>query len=446
MKLSALSGLGGSPLLDVPLLSGPVPVVIAASGAACGLWLICLRRQRSWPRTLAVCLVAAAALTIALSLVVEKVWQPFPDRLGVGVLVWVGIAAAGMTLAAARMVYGRSLRERLLITVAALIVIAASANQVNVSFEAYPTVRDALQIDAADEITLAAVPPPQTDPFSDVHPLVGRWEKPADVPARGKIVTAPVPGFASGFDARSAEIYLPPAYFSNPRPRLPVLVLIAGQPGSPQDWLSGGRLAQTMDRYAIRHNGLSPVVAVADGTGSTFANPLCMDSRRGRAATYLAVDVPNWIKANLQIDDEPRAWAVGGYSYGGTCSMQLATNFPQVYPTFVDLSGDAEPTLGDRRRTIEELFGGDAAAFDRVNPLTLMRARRYPATGGALVAGTDDADSRAAAATVATAARAAGMSIEYLELPGGHTFKVWANGLEKELEWITTRLGLDDSD
>ncbi|WP_407812297.1 alpha/beta hydrolase-fold protein, partial [Staphylococcus aureus] len=93
-----------------------------------------------------------------------------------------------------------------------------------------------------------------------------------------------IAGTVSGFSARDAEIYLPPAYFTNPRPELPVLVLLAGQPGAPEDWLQGGRLVQTMDTYAAAHSGLAPVVVVADGTGSELANPLCVDSQLGNVA------------------------------------------------------------------------------------------------------------------------------------------------------------------
>ncbi len=141
-----------------------------------------------------------------------------------------------------------------------------------------------------------------------------------------------IPGATSGFAARDAVVYLPPAYFANPRPLLPVLVMLAGQPGSPEDWLNGGKLAMTMDAFAREHHGLAPVVVVPDGTGSQLANPLCLDSQLGKVASYLAVDVPTWIKTHLQVDPDPRSWAVGGLSYGGTCSLQLATNHPEVYP------------------------------------------------------------------------------------------------------------------
>ena len=79
-------------------------------------------------------------------------------------------------------------------------------------------------------------------------------------------------------------------------------------------------------------------MVVADGTGSQIANPLCVDSKLGNVATYLAKDVPSWVKSNLQVNPDPKAWAIGGLSYGGTCSLQMATNYPDVYPTFLDIS------------------------------------------------------------------------------------------------------------
>ena len=78
--------------------------------------------------------------------------------------------------------------------------------------------------------------------------------------SRGVLTSTPIPGLRSGFAARDAKIYLPPAYFSDPRPQLPVLVLLPGQPGTPQDWLGAGRLVRTMDAFAADRRGLTPVV------------------------------------------------------------------------------------------------------------------------------------------------------------------------------------------
>ena len=37
------------------------------------------------------------------------------------------------------------------------------------------------------------------------------------------------------------RLLIPPAYLASPRAQLPVLVLLSGQPGTPRDWLDGGR-------------------------------------------------------------------------------------------------------------------------------------------------------------------------------------------------------------
>ncbi|MFC7449946.1 alpha/beta hydrolase [Rhodococcus daqingensis] len=431
-------------LLRWSLTSGPLPWFVTVVGAAGGLWLLLapITNPRRYRRR-AVPLAAAVALacTAALWFVVEKWWRPFPDPIATEVYVWIGLGILAVALLLARLLLDRRVWRAVVSVFAAVAVVAAAGAQINLEFAAYPTVRDVLGIADPNEIGFDQLPPPQPDPVAGT-PLESVWRPPADLPTEGRVTTVAIPGVVSGFGAREARIYLPPAYFADPSPALPVLVLLAGQPGSPEDWLGGGRLAQAMDAFAAQHGGLAPVVVVADGTGSQLANPLCLDSRLGNVATYLARDVPDWVKSHLEVNPDPRTWAIGGLSYGGTCSLQMATNYPQVYPTFLDLSGQEEPTLGDRTRTVDEAFGGDASKFAAVNPMDLMAARTYPNSAGVFVVGSDDNEYRPGAQRVYQAAKAAGMDVQYLELPGGHSFAVWSAGLERELGWLATRMGL----
>ena len=142
------------------------------------------------------------------------------------------------------------------------------------------------------------------------------------------------------------------------------------------------------------------------------------------------------------MDPDPRKWAIGGLSYGGTCAFQLATNFPAVYPTFLDLSGQIEPTLGDRKQTVDAAFGGNEAAFVAVNPQDLLREKKFPDSAGVFVVGKQDNDYRPGLQTLYEAAKAAGMDVQYAEVDGGHSFQVWSAGLASQLGWLGTRLGL----
>lgn len=427
-----------SSLTDLSLLSGVLPAVVLGAGALGGLWLLAGTTRKN---LIAICIATAltALLTGTIFLFVERVWRPFADPVDVSIYVALGLAALAVLLVIPRIVLARrKIRVAGASSAAAIAVVLAACMHINSVFAAEPTVGAAFGVDSADHIELGVVP------YRDIVTggSLTAWRPPTELPEGGKIAHAPIAGATSGFDARDALIYLPPAYFADPLPLLPVLVLLAGQPGSPQDWLDGGQLGQTIDDFARNHFGLAPVVVVADGTGSELANPLCMNSILGNAADYLAIDVPHWIQANLQVNPDPRAWAIGGLSYGGTCALQLATNYPQIYPTFLNLSGQIEPTLGDRQQTVNAAFRGDYAAFTAVNPIDVMRRQRFSESAGAFVVGADDEHYRSQTEAMYQAAKAAGMDVHIQIVPGGHSFKVWSEGLRAQLGWLGTRLGL----
>ncbi|MDJ0362015.1 alpha/beta hydrolase-fold protein [Rhodococcus sp. H29-C3] len=428
-------------ILSLSLISGTTPILVSILGLLGALWLLASRRRWYLLRAVPIALVVASVFGFSLYYVVEKVWRPFPDPIEVEIYLWIAIGTAALLLVVPRTMVASGLLGRATSILAALLVVLAASTQVNLVFSAYPTVGTVFGVDSADRISLADLPGPEVGVVTG-DPLDTSWRPPADMPTAGKLTSVAIPATASGFSARDAQVYLPPAYFVDPRPLLPVLVLLAGQPGEPEDWLNGGKLIETMDAFARDHDGLAPVVVVADATGSALANPLCVDSALGNVATYLAKDVPDWFTSGLQVDSNPRTWTIGGLSYGGTCSLQMATNFPDVYPTFLDLSGQLEPTLGDRNRTVNEVFGGNEAAFLAVNPMDLLKTRQFPDSVGAFVVGADDNDYKPGQKTVYEAAQAAGMDVRYSEVPGGHSFAVWSEGLKEQLPWLMQRVGL----
>ncbi|GAA2554132.1 alpha/beta hydrolase-fold protein [Pseudonocardia hydrocarbonoxydans] len=424
------------------LLTGPIPVLLLAGGGIALAVLAVGDRDRRWYHRVVPRALIGAALAVALAWLTLTALRPFPDPLPT--VVWVALAAA---LVAVGLAVGRARRSRRQVVVAVggvVLVVAAALGLVNLQYGAYPTVGVALGLPPANQVDFAQVSEvaPGVVVRPPGQPLSTVWRPPPGLPAAGTVSEVPVPAPTSGFVARPAWIYLPPAYQAVPRPQLPVLVLLSGQPGGPRDWLDGGGLAAMLDRFAATHAGLAPVVVMPDWLGAPLTNTLCLDSRLGNVQTYLTVDVPAWVRAFLQVDPDPSSWAVGGLSAGGTCSLQLAVNAPQVYPTFIDLSGQSEPTLGDRAGTVAAAFGGDPAAFAAVNPLDVLAARSFPGSAGQVIVGAADAAYRGQAMQVADAGRRAGMQIDYRELPGGHDWRVWSAGLESSLPWLATRIHL----
>ncbi len=243
---------------------------------------------------------------------------------------------------------------------ACAVAVLACANQVNATFGAYPTIRYALGgIAHPDDIALPASRARTLVSTAD-RSLESQWKRPADLDSRGgKITTAVIPGSLSSFGARPAKIYLPPAYFAPLPPRLPVLILLTGQPGTPQDWLGAGRLSVVMDSFAAEHQGLAPVVVVPDPHGRPAGRPpVCGLTQGGEGRQLLGSG-----RAALDFGKtDSRATSFGLERGGRVLRRDLcATTGHQSSRRVSHIprhSRILEPTLGDRNRTVAEAFGG----------------------------------------------------------------------------------------
>ncbi|MEM5986929.1 alpha/beta hydrolase-fold protein [Corynebacterium hesseae] len=262
--------------------------------------------------------------------------------------------------------------------------------------------------------------------------------------ASAAIVRLELPGTTSGFTARQATAYIPPAYWTSPERNLPVLVLLHGNPGGPEQWFGSGEAAETADAFQRANGGLSPIVVAVDATGSETANPICADSSVAKVMTYLATDVPKGIKSAFRVDENQQHWTVAGLSYGGTCSLQILTNHPEAYGQAVDISGEAEPTIGKHADTVAKFYGGDEAAYQAANPAHLLATKKYPDHQSIFIAGNRDAAAVNALSQLSDAAREAGMATYYTSRPGGHSFEVWRPALRETFAWIARRGGLTD--
>lgn len=450
-------------LLTAVSLNGALPAEIAgAAMAAAALALVALaafayspRKPRAGLLRALVAVAIGAALTVAARIIVEDVWKPYPDALPAVTWASIGCGVAGIALAVAAVGRrgGRTKMRMAARTAGAVacgvILVVGSAALVNVQFSAYPNAGALFGIDGFETEDAATALAPRADtvaagPGETIAQALGAdWTTPdGDQPRAGVVTDVAIPGAQSHFPARTAKVYLPPAYFAQPRPELPVVVAMAGEPGSPEDWTTSIQMPQVMDEFAAENNGVAPIVVVADPIAERLGNTLCVDSPRGNADTYMAEDVPHWIEQNLQASTDHTQWAIAGFSFGGTCAVQLALEHPDLYPNFLAMSAQEEPTIGTRQETVDAFFGGDAKAFSEHNPLDILAARQFPTLHGTFAVGADDHEYRPATEELAAAATKAGIDVETHILPGSHSYSLWHNALKETMPWLSHSLRL----
>ncbi|MBF4624186.1 alpha/beta hydrolase-fold protein [Clavibacter sp. VKM Ac-2872] len=311
--------------------------------------------------------------------------------------------------------------HRVLAVLVVPLVVLTSAIGINADLQEYPNVAAAFgltRVGPLDTSDLASPQPAPGEPAADsTVPIEESWTPGEEIPGHGRVGTVTIPGTQSGFTARDAIVYLPPAALVPDAPELPVLIAMSGQPGKPLDLLASGRFEMILDSYAAAHHGLAPIVVMPDQLGASDANPMCIDSSLGNSETYLTVDVPTWIRANLRVLDDRTSWALLGFSQGGTCAAQLGAAHPEVYGSFVDISGEIGPWAGPT--TIDVAFGGSHDRYAASIPSAVMASRApYADTQAVFCVGEEDSGYRPGVEQVEAAAVAAGIDARLSIAPG----------------------------
>jgi enterochelin esterase-like enzyme len=385
-------------LLDTGLLDGPFPVGVYLAAAVVVLALVLGRTRRRRAPVLVLSVACGGLFGWVLTWLVSDVWDLFGVSVSTVTRLWVTAFFAALALAVSSLVGGRRWRKAVAILAVPVFLLAAGVG-INVDFGEFPTVRAALGIAGYGSLPTALAAP------------VGSL--------RGTVGTVTIPPTASGFAARPAMVYLPPAARRAHPPVLPVVEMLSGQPGSPENVFTAGHLAEIFDAYAAVHAGLAPIVVVPDQLGAPEKNPLCIDSALGNSATYLTVDVPAWIRAHFRVAAAPRGWVIAGFSQGGTCSIQLGSAHPEVFGTILDISGELVPRTGSPAHTVQVGFGGSRAAYAAATPRAILAAHApYAALRAIFAVGGNDARYLPWARTLAAAAARAGVSTRLIVSPG----------------------------
>jgi enterochelin esterase-like enzyme len=311
--------------------------------------------------------------------------------------------------------------------------IIAAFTVINQSYDYYPTLARLFGKNAAN--------------FTDLPALVAirnEVRRTGKLPDHGETIAVTIPATVSKFQTGQAYVYLPPVWFKNPEPQLPVIELIAGVPGSPSDWTRAGYADTTSTAFAERHHGVTPLLVIPDNNGNKTQDTECSNSVYGNAETYLIKDVPTYMQTEFNAAIGKHSLAVAGLSAGGTCASILALRNPKEFSIFASYSGYSSPTYinDNEQQTIAQLYAGSKANYEAHNPLNLLKTGRYQGLSGWFTAGQQDPQALASAQQLAPLAKAAGIDTCLYTPAGEHSFQFWAAAFKTSLPWLSWKLGL----
>jgi enterochelin esterase-like enzyme len=297
-------------------------------------------------------------------------------------------------------------------------------------------------VDAASQVpavTFASGPQPAT--------LDGSRGRLLQAQQQGYLVRLMVTGPRSHL-TRVVYVYLPPQYFEPAYRayRFPVIELIHGQPGEPQDWITVVGVTHTFDTLLEDKAAQPAVLVMPDANGGRAISLQCLNQAGGpQDLTYLAVDLPAQITRMLRAQPPGSAWGVAGYSEGGFCAANMALRYPDRYGFAGVLSGYFKPSgnqLADPSRLVSP-FNGNIRLEEQNTPLDEIQElpaaavipRFWLASGAADQQGVADAEG------FWQELRVRQPDVPLTLTPGaGHTLAAWRAEVPSMLTWMTPGL------
>ena len=334
------------------------------------------------------------------------------------------------------------------------LLVAFAGLQINAHYGYLPTIGDLLGAPLPGQVSANTIErPPIRFARAEQHHRSARPPLASDIPDSprstvpaaayriGLVAEVRIPAPVSHFRARPAFVWVPPWYFTHPWLQLPVLMLLAGTPSTPQDWFRAGGALQVAVAYARAHDGYAPAIVVPDPNGSLWGDTECINGPQGQAETYLTVDVPQFMHTHFNAPLDAQRWAIGGLSEGGTCALVLSARNPHRFRTFADFSGDFSPNMGSAASTLRVLYDGSYAAYIAHDPTRWFRFDASTGLAGDIAVGSKDFHCIRVEHLLAQTARRDGLNVTLDVIPGGgHNFPTWHQSLANAFPWIAHRL------
>jgi enterochelin esterase-like enzyme len=244
---------------------------------------------------------------------------------------------------------------------------------------------------------------------------------------------------------RTVYVFLPPQYFQPAYSsyRFPVIELMQGSPGRPQDWINVAGGTKSLVRLVNEGRAKPAVFVIPDANGGRNIDLQCLNQVGGpQDLTYLAQDVPDEIASLFRVEPPSTAWGIAGYSSGGYCAANMAIQFRSRYGFAGILSGYFVPSDNQWGNPVKNVnpFGNNFRLKILNNPLdqvqTLPKGTVIPQFW--LGAGTANPGDFQDAQLLLQGLKILQPHVTLVLSPGaGHTMTTWRHEIPVMLQWMT---------
>ncbi|WP_317620253.1 alpha/beta hydrolase [Streptomyces sp. CBMA156] len=253
----------------------------------------------------------------------------------------------------------------------------------------------------------------------------------------GPILMTKVTGAKSGVTGQ-VWVWLPPEY-NDPKfakTGFPVLTLFAGgQSNGYNTWTDNQLPIQEENERLVKEGKAHPFIMVMPVQNFTSDEKNALDCSdipgQPKMGTWMAEDIPDFVRANFRTVKGRDGWGVMGASTGGFCSAKLALQYPQVYKAAVPIDGYFAPD--------SLLWKGHDAEKAANSPETLVAQGKADVSMLVTAGGANPYETKLVKAWVGKAVPP--LSLEYHEQAGGkHLTSDFKKMIPDTLVWLTAHL------
>ena len=234
------------------------------------------------------------------------------------------------------------------------------------------------------------------------------------------------------------RVLLPQDYATSQR-RYPVLYLLHGLGGDYTDWTTRSNIAEYTRTLPL-------IVVMPDGNNAWYTN-----SDEGAYETYILEDLQADVVKKYRTINSRYGRAIAGLSMGGYGSLKMALKRPAAFAVVGSFSGALNVTRQGELETlinkpeaerIGKIFGTASSEVRRANDVFALAATLKPAAAPYIYVDCGITDNALIAANrdLVAALHKSGVTYEYHEVQGAHSWDYWDRRIREFLPILMKRL------